>query len=107
MKINLEQIWEGWSNHLFPPEELKEIIKKVSRSRRRICDSCENHSKHHSSIRFDIHCIICGCTLSAKTKCLSCECPLTPPKWNAVLTDEQEEVIQNETERNNIPENLP
>ena len=107
MKINLSNIYEGWRNHLFPPEELKEIIKKVSRSRHRICNSCEYNSKFHKTLRFDIHCIICGCTLSAKTKCLSCECPLTPPKWNAVLTDEQEEQIKNEKERINIPENLP
>ena len=107
MKINLSNIYEGWRNHLFPPEELKEIIKKVSRSRRRICDSCEYNSKFHKTLRFDIHCTHCECTLSAKTKCLSCSCPLSPPKWTAVLTDEQEEEIQNEKERINIPENLP
>lgn len=95
MKINLEQIWEGWRNNLIPPERLKEIIKKVSRQRRRICDSCEYNSKNHNTIRFDIHCTECGCTLSAKTKCLSCCCPLTPPKWDAVLTDEQEEEMKN------------
>jgi len=106
MKINLEQIWEGWSNHLFPPEHLKKIINIVSRRRRMICNECEFNSRNHSSIRFDIHCTECGCTLSAKTKCLSCFCPLTPPKWSAVLTDEQEEQIKNEKARINIPENL-
>jgi hypothetical protein len=106
MKINIADIYEGWKNHLFPTEKLKETINKVSRSRRRICNECEYHSKHYSSIRFDIHCTICGCTLSAKTKCLSCVCPLDPPKWNDVLTDEQEKQIENETEEFDITKNM-
>jgi len=40
-------------------------------------------------VRPDAHCTNCGCTLSAKTKCLSCSCPLN--KWEAVLTDDEEE----------------
>lgn len=95
MKFEVDKIWEGWRNHLFPPEHLKKLILSVSRSRRRICDSCEYNSKFHKTIRPDIHCTICGCTLSAKTKCLSAECPLVPPKWKAILTEEQEEMIEN------------
>lgn len=106
MKINFEQIYEGWRNHILPPENLKKIINNVSRSRRRICDVCEYNSKFHKTIRFDIHCTECGCTLSAKTKCLSCNCPLSPPKWIAVLTDEQEEEIKNEKERSNFTKDL-
>ena len=44
-----------------------------------------------SFIRPDIHCTHCGCTLSAKTACLSCECPVG--RWKAITTDEQEEEI--------------
>jgi len=36
----------------------------------------------------DEHCVECGCTLSAKTKCLSCSCPLE--QWKAVITETQE-----------------
>jgi hypothetical protein len=54
-----------------------------------ICNSCKEHSKHHNSFRMDTHCIVCGCTLSAKTACLSCSCPLY--KWREVMTSEQEE----------------
>jgi hypothetical protein len=86
MKIN--QIVEGWKNNLFPAEEMKGIIKLVSKERTNICKLCEFHSKHHLSIRPDAHCTNCGCTLSAKTKCLSCECPIG--KWKAVLNEEEE-----------------
>lgn len=57
-----------------------------------ICEECPHHSKNHSSLRPDDHCTNCGCTLSAKTKCLSCECPIK--KWLAIATDEQEELMK-------------
>ena len=95
--INFEQIIEGWKNHLFPSSYMKEIIKKVSEERMAICEQCEFHSKFHKTYRPDEHCIDCGCTLLAKTKCLSCECPLDEPKWEAVVTEEEEELINNES----------
>ena len=63
----------------------------------KICDVCENNSKFHPSIRPDVHCIICGCTLSAKTSCLSCFCPIY--KWREVMTSEQEEEIEQATDK--------
>lgn len=95
MKNKLMDIYEGWRNNLIPPSHLKDIIKKVSDERMVICDMCEYNSKFHKTIRPDVHCTDCGCTLSAKTKCLSCSCELPVPKWGAVLTDEQEEEILN------------
>lgn len=95
MKINLADIWEGWRNNLIPPERLKKEIERVSRSRRYICNQCEHNSKYHSTWRPDIHCVVCGCTLSAKTKCLSCDCPLPSPRWTSVLSEEQEDEINN------------
>lgn len=80
----LNQIYEGWRNRLFPPEKLRKQIEDVSRERIAICESCEFHSKNFKSIRPDDHCTKCDCTLSAKTKCLSCECPIA--KWVAVLS---------------------
>jgi len=44
-------------------------------------------------MRPDNHCTDCGCTLAAKTKCLSCECP--KGKWKAIVDDDQEEQIKN------------
>lgn len=95
MKIN--QIYEGWRNNLFPPERLAQVIETTSATRLEICNNCEFHSKNHLSVRPDAHCTKCGCTLAAKTKCLSCECPLK--KWHAVLTHEQEKEINNGTTR--------
>lgn len=96
MKIEFGKIYEGWRNHLFPPSELRNIINRISRARRKICDECPYNSKFSKGlIRRDIHCILCGCTLSAKTKCLSCECPDNPPKWTAAVSEEQEEEMTN------------
>lgn len=87
----IQQIIEGWRNHVVPPEELKEVIKITSEERMNICNDCEHISTKHSSIRLDVHCTNCGCTLSAKTKCLSCNCPLN--KWTAVISEEQQNII--------------
>jgi len=77
--MSLGQIIEGWKNHLLPEERKKAFIEHVSNERIAICNSCEHVSTKHKTIRPDVHCIECGCTLSAKTKCLTCECPLK--KW--------------------------
>ena len=86
--IKIKEIYEGLRNNLLPPEKLKEQIAVVSADRLAICNECENHSKNHSNIRPDAHCMACGCTLSAKSKCLSCSCPIE--KWKAVLTENEE-----------------
>ena len=91
MKINIEQIIEGWRNEFFPKKTRKSLIAAVSRERMAICNECPHNSKFHKTWRRDIHCTICGCTLRAKTKCLSSDCPLVPAKWVSVLTEEEEE----------------
>lgn len=91
--MSIFQIYEGWRNNLFPPEKLKEAIEQTSVSRMDICNNCEYISTKHKTIRKDVHCTNCGCTLSAKTKCLSCSCPLK--KWMDVMTQIQEEEIKN------------
>ena len=82
--MSLGQIFEGWKNHLLPEERQKAFIEHVSQERLAVCGACEEHSsnkKDYKSLRIDAHCTECGCTLSAKTKCLTCECPLK--KWVA------------------------
>ena len=91
--MSLGQIYEGWKNHLLPEERKKVFIEDISLERLAICNECEEHSsnkKDYKSMRPDAHCTNCGCTLSAKTKCLTCECPLK--KWLAT-----EIPIDNET----------
>ena len=90
----ISKIYEGWKNSYFPKTSLKGIIEDTSKERLNICNSCEHHSKNNkSSIRPDAHCMKCGCTLLAKTKCLSCECPIE--KWKAVVTKEQGDEMNN------------
>ncbi len=89
--MKISEIYEGWRNNLFPPEKLAQLIETTSKERLSICDECEFHSKNHASIRPDAHCTNCGCTLSAKTACLSCACPVN--KWQAVLTKKEEKEI--------------
>jgi (2Fe-2S) ferredoxin len=73
---------------------MKETIKTVSDDRMAICEACPHHSKNHKTVRPDAHCRMCGCTLSAKTACLSCICP--DGKWQAHMTDEQYDEIRKE-----------
>jgi predicted Zn-ribbon and HTH transcriptional regulator len=93
--MNLSKIYEGWRNNLVPPAYLKEVIDTTVTDRMNICRECEHYSENaknrgYKTVRRDIHCTNCGCTLSAKSACLSCECPLQ--KWMAVLSynDQQE-----------------
>jgi hypothetical protein len=90
--MSFKQILEGWRNHIIPPHEMKEVINITSTERMNICKQCEWFSENkkktgeYNTLRPDEHCTNCGCTLSAKTKCLSCSCPLS--LWDAVTTDE-------------------
>lgn len=96
MKIDLKEIIEGWRNQLIPPAKLKKVIDKIGTERLSICRGCEFNSKNIKDawgIRMDEHCVDCGCTLSAKTKCLSCSCPLEIPKWVAVISKAEEDEI--------------
>jgi hypothetical protein len=95
--MNIRKIYEGWKNHLLPSKELKEAILSTHKSRMSVCTPCEFNSVNRmSSLRMDEHCSVCGCTLVALTKCLSCYCEKR--KWKAVLTMEEEDTI-NEYEK--------
>ena len=110
MNLNFKEIIEGWRNDLIPPKDLKDMIEEVAKERLEICAGCpfqsDNAKKNgHTSIRFDLHCISCGCPLKKKTKSLSSECP--QGKWLAVTNDadryEIEKTIkENETQDNGL-----
>ena len=95
MTFNWAHIYEGWRNHLVPPSEIKELILETSNERLAICNECEYNSKVAGK-RGPARCMDCGCPLIAKTKCLSCYCELPSPRWDAVLTEELEEILNNE-----------
>lgn len=92
--MDFSKIYEGWRNNLIPPKELKDQIASVGTFRMDICRGCSENSinKKEHSLRMDEHCTNCGCTLSAKTKCLSCRCPLN--KWLEVATEKQDEQLK-------------
>lgn len=93
-------MWEGWSNKLFTPKGLKDLIEQTSEGRKKICLGCVQDSivakergiNFHSSWRPDEHCIICQCNLDAKRKCLSCNCPIH--LWDAVVSEEEDQQIE-------------
>lgn len=90
--MKMSKIYEGWKNNLLPPEKLKKFIEATYKERISVCEGCPFHSKNFKTIRPDAHCTACGCTLSAKLKCLSCECP--KGKWEQVITVTEEELIK-------------
>ena len=80
---------------------MKEMIETVFEQRMEICRGCplfsENKKKEGwKTNRPDEHCTDCGCTSSAKNRCLSCQCP--QEKWMPVTTQEEYEQIKKETD---------
>ena len=105
--MNFGQIYEGWKNKLLPKKELKAVIEKISKERMEICKTCSLYNE-----KGDDGCTVnglgpccnkkkkengvsgCGCTLSAKTRCMGCSCPLE--KWKGVIPREEQEKLENE-----------
>lgn len=105
MKIHWDKIIEGWRNNLIPPIHLKDLINQVSNERIEICKECEFNSLNQKGIHLGNHCTICGCPLSALTKCLSCDCSFEHPKWKAVISGNEEIEISNGKDKDDIEEN--
>ncbi len=94
--LNWAHVIEGWKNHLIPRKKVAKLINSTSLERLSICKDCPLSSSNkvgYESIRIDYHCTVCGCTLAALTKCLSCCCE--EGKWLCVLTPEEEEELKN------------
>jgi hypothetical protein len=97
MKIDLKGIIEGVRNKVAPPEELKGLIEETFQERYAICSACpENSSNKYPGKTFirGEHCTKCGCKLSLKLRCLSCNCPLSEPKWVQKITKEDDEHVK-------------
>lgn len=84
------QILEGIKNNIFKTDHIEEIAAE----RMAFCEGC---------ILFDGKCAVpgtgpccgeCGCSLKLKIRSLSAECPLVEPRWKAVLTFEEEYMLQ-------------
>ena len=85
-----KQILEGWRNHLFPPSELKKLIRQTQEDRLNICLNCPFNSTK-GRINMFSKCNDCGCPLKQKTACLHCKCP--QDKWLPIAEKEQSEAI--------------
>lgn len=101
LKQNLIRIWksrnqilEGVTNSIFKREDVEEIAEE----RLQICRRCDVYDDKGEG------CLVpgtqpccnekkggCGCSLSLKTRSLSSECPLN--KWNAEISEEEEEKL--------------
>jgi len=103
LKANIFKIWktkgqilEGIANSIFK----KEDVEEVAQYRMHICKKCALYDVKGEG------CLVpgtapccnekkggCGCSLGLKTRSLSSACPLTIPKWHAVLTEEEEDKL--------------
>lgn len=96
MELNWAHIYEGWRNKLFPPHEIRKLIQQTAINRYEICKGCPLNTKNMGEEWVE-RCSVCGCPLTALTRCLSCKCSDKVPKWPAVLTvDQQEEINPDE-----------
>lgn len=103
LKENIIKIWkakgqilEGITNSIFKKEDVEEIAQQ----RMQICQMCSLYDVQGDG------CMVpgtspccnekmggCGCSLGIKTRSLSSSCPLDPPKWEAVLSEEEEDTL--------------
>ena len=87
---------EGIANSVFK----KEHVEEIAQQRMQICQMCALYDVQGDG------CLVsgtqpccnekmggCGCSLGFKTRSLSSLCPLSPPKWEAVLSEEEEEAL--------------
>lgn len=80
-----KRITEGWKNIVF----LSPTVEKLATERSKICSDCIHAVEKKwlkkigskSKRMLTIECSKCRCVVSAKTRSVKEECPLTPPKW--------------------------
>lgn len=93
---NKGQILEGITNSIFK----KEHVEEIAQQRMQICKKCALYTVKNEG------CMVagttpccdqtkggCGCSLDFKTRSLSSACPLPTPKWRAILTEEEEDKL--------------
>lgn len=89
---NKNQIMEGIVNSIFKDSDVEDIANE----RKKICDSClhiDLTGEECAVIGTQPCCSLCGCSLSLKTRSLSTECPIN--KWEAELTQDEEDLLTN------------
>jgi hypothetical protein len=92
------KIFEGVRNNIFK----KEHIEEIAFSRNEVCVKCP-----HIDVKGDNCAVIgtqpccseCGCSLKLKTRSLSSECP--KGFWQAVTTQQEEDLIRQSINKRN------
>ena len=95
---NIDKITEGIKNNIFK----KEHIEAVATDRFQYCIKCSLYDAEGKSCMApgtQPCCSDCGCSLAFKTRSLSSECP--KGKWLALMTEEEEELLNEQIEKNN------
>lgn len=94
---NIDKITEGIKNNIFK----KEHIEAVATDRFQICIKCSLFdAKGDDCLAPGTQpcCSDCGCSLGFKVRSLSSECP--KGYWDALATEEQEDIITNQINKN-------
>jgi hypothetical protein len=89
---NRKEIMEGIRNAMIRDE----FVEMVAKLRSDVCDACDlKDTKGKSCVVKGTApcCSSCGCSLAFKTRSLSSECP--EGKWYAVITEEDEDKLDN------------
>jgi hypothetical protein len=91
------KILEGIKNSVFKQEHVEEIATK----RNAICQSCDLIDKTGDKCFMpgtQPCCGVCGCSLQFLQRSLSSKCEAG--KWDAILTDEENDELNNHLEQN-------
>jgi len=94
---NAKQIVEGVTNTIFK----KEHVEVIANERWKVCKTCPKLDRKGDQCvapGSQPCCGDCGCSLAFKMRSLSSACPLG--KWDAVLTEEEENILQEKINKN-------
>jgi hypothetical protein len=92
---NRKEIYEGIKNSIIRDD----FVEEVSAKRMAICIECPEIDREGSKCEVpgtQPCCGNCGCSLAFKTRALSTECPLG--EWRALMSEKEEDVLDNLTE---------
>jgi hypothetical protein len=102
---NRHLIFEGIKNTIFK----KPTVEEVAAKRMKICKACNVYDETGEG------CLVsgtqpccseikggCGCSLEYKVRSMSSSCPLEKPKWFAIMTQEEEDLLNKNQHYENI-----
>lgn len=86
---NRKQIFEGITNTIVKDA----VVEQIAQLRYDICYDCENKGRKCAVKGTAPCCNLCGCSLAFKTRALSSDCPAG--KWKAIMSEEEEDKLDN------------